>query len=157
MRINISKLVFSVLVCEVAGIVGSIFTVSAIPTWYSNLIKPSFNPPNWVFGPVWTTLYFLMGIALYLVWIKDLKRKENKQATVVFAAQLVLNVLWSIVFFGGHSISGAFAVIVMLWVLILGTLLLFFRISKVAGLLLIPYLVWVSFASVLNFYLLKLN
>jgi benzodiazapine receptor len=147
----------SVVVCELAGVIGSLFTTPSIPGWYAGLTKPPFNPPNWIFGPVWTVLYALMGLAAYLVFEKGFKRPEVKKGLSVFAAQLLLNVLWSIVFFGAHVIFGAVAVIVLLWALILATILLFRRISSVAACLLVPYILWVSFAAVLNVSLYVLN
>lgn len=150
-------MVFSILICEAAGIVGSLFTISAIPTWYATLNKPIFNPPNWIFAPVWTILYLMMGISLYLVWTKRIKTKGVKSALSVFGLQLALNASWSIVFFTGQSIFGGLTIIVLLWFLILITILKFFKISQTAALLLVPYLLWVSFATVLNFYIFKLN
>ena len=150
-------IVISIAVCELAGIIGSIFTTPSIPGWYAGIAKPSFNPPNWIFGPVWTLLYALMGLAAYLVYEKGLKRPEVKKALAVFAAQLLLNTLWSIVFFGAHMILGAAVVIVLLWALILATILLFSRISRAAAYLLVPYVLWVTFATVLNISLYVLN
>jgi benzodiazapine receptor len=147
----------SVVVCELAGVIGSLFTTPSIPGWYAGLTKPPFNPPNWIFGPVWTVLYALMGLAAYLVFEKGFKRPEVKKGLSVFAAQLLLNVLWSIVFFGAHVIFGAVVVIVLLWTLILATILLFRRISRAAACLLVPYVLWVSFAAVLNVSLYVLN
>jgi len=146
-----------VLVCELAGIIGSIFTTSSIPGWYAGLAKPSFNPPGWVFAPVWTILYAMMGLAAYLVYEKGPGRKDVKRALTVFALQLLLNTLWSIVFFGSHQILGAAVLIVVLWAMILATLWLFSRISKSAAYLLVPYILWVSFATVLNISLYVLN
>lgn len=156
-RLNWRRLLFSILLCESAGIVGSVFTVSSIPTWYATLEKPSFSPPNWVFGPVWIALYTLMGVALYLVWMKELKKKEYRRTIAIFAIQLTLNALWPIVFFGGHSILGGFVVITALWISIALTIVHFWKISRTAGLLLLPYLAWVSFAMILNVALLGLN
>jgi tryptophan-rich sensory protein len=150
-------IVVLIAVCELAGIVGSVFTMPAIPGWYAGLAKPSFNPPNWIFGPVWTLLYAMMGLAAYLLYEKGFKRPEVKKALAVFAAQLVMNTLWSIVFFGAHRILGAAVVIVLLWAMILATILLFHRISKAAAYLLVPYILWVSFATVLNASLYVLN
>jgi len=150
-------IVVSIAVCELAGIIGSIFTTPSIPGWYAGIAKPSFNPPNWIFGPVWTLLYALMGLAAYLVYEKGLKRPDVKKALAVFAAQLLLNTLWSIVFFGAHMILGAAVVIVLLWALILATILLFSRISKAAAYLLVPYILWVTFATVLNISFYVLN
>ncbi len=150
-------IIVAVVVCELAGIIGSVFTTPSIPGWYAGIVKPSFNPPNWIFGPVWTVLYAMMGLAAYLVYEMGLKRPEVKRALTVFTAQLVLNTLWSIVFFGAHMILGAAVVIVVLWTLILATILLFHKISKPAAYLLVPYILWVSFATVLNvsFYVLN--
>lgn len=149
--------VVSVTICELAGIVGSVFTTPSIPGWYAGLAKPSFNPPNWIFGPVWTALYAMMGVAAYLIYEKGLKRKEVKRALAVFAAQLLLNALWSIVFFGAHMILAAAVVIVLLWAGILASILLFRPISKAAAWLLLPYILWVSFATALNVSLYFLN
>jgi benzodiazapine receptor len=156
MKKALGILVF-VLVCELAGFIGSVFTTPSIPGWYAGLAKPSFNPPNWVFAPVWTTLYALMGLSAYLVYEKSAKRKDVRKALAVFAGQLVLNALWSIVFFGAHMIFGAAVVIVLLWAMILESILLFSKISKTAALLLIPYFLWVSFATILNISLYVLN
>ena len=150
-------IIVAIVACELAGIIGSVFTMPAIPGWYAGIAKPSFNPPNWIFGPVWTLLYALMGLAAYLVYEKGFKRPEVKKALTVFAAQLLLNTLWSIVFFGAHRILGAAVVIVLLWALILATILLFYRISKAAAYLLVPYIFWVTFATVLNISLYVLN
>lgn len=144
------KLLLSILLCLSAGFIGSLATFPAIPTWYASLVKPSFSPPNWIFGPVWTTLYILMGIAMYLVW------KKRKSLTL-FIIHLVFNAGWSIVFFGLHSILGGMIVIIILWGIIVALIRGFYRIDRIAAYLLIPYLAWVSFASVLNFSLLMLN
>ncbi len=146
-----------VLICELAGIIGSVFTTPSIPGWYAALAKPPFNPPNWVFAPVWTTLYALMGISAYLVYEKGSRRKEVRKALAIFGGQLLLNMLWSIVFFGAHMILGAAVIIVFLWGMIVASIWLFFRISKPAAYLLAPYLLWVSFATVLNISLYVLN
>ena len=148
---NIYKLIISIAVCQLAGIMGSLFTVSSVSTWYQTLVRPALNPPSWVFGPVWIALYFLMGIALYLVWQKGLKRKEVKVAMAVFGVQLVLNSVWSIVFFGMQNPGLAFVDIILLWISILLSIILFYKISKPASYLLIPYILWVSFASYLNY------
>lgn len=147
----------SIIICQLAGIIGSIFTTPAIPTWYANINKPTFRPPNWVFAPVWTTLFLLMGIALFLVLRKGLNKKDIKIAISVFAFQLVLNTLWSFLFFGLKSPFAAFVEIIFLWIAILASIILFFRISRPAGALLIPYILWVSFASILNFSIWRLN
>jgi len=154
---DIFRLLVTVAVCQFAGVVGSIFTIPAIPTWYASLSKPSFNPPSWVFAPVWVTLFTLMGMSLFTVWRKGFSRPENKRAMGLFGIQLVLNVLWSVAFFGTHSPLYGFVVIVALWVAVLATMILFYRITKVAALLLLPYLLWGTFASILNFSILLLN
>jgi len=154
---NIFKLIIAVVASELAGVIGSLFTVSAIPTWYAGLVKPALNPPSWVFGPVWTTLYFLMGIAAFLVWRMGWERKEVKMALGVFGIQLFLNAIWSIIFFGLHNPGWALADIALLWLTIVWTIALFYKISKPAAYLLAPYLLWVSFASYLNYAILVLN
>ena len=147
---DIGKLVASIVLCEGAGGIGSIFTVSAIPTWYAALEKPAFTPPNSVFGPVWVTLYLLMGIAVFLVWRRGLVEKGVRLAFTIFWVQLVLNVLWSVIFFGYKSPLGGVILIILLWVVILFTIIWFFKVSRIAGGLLIPYILWVSIASYLN-------
>jgi len=147
----------SVLICEFAGIIGSIFTTPSIPGWYAGLVKPIFNPPNWAFAPVWITLFAMMGISAFLVYEKGIRKNGVKKALVFFAIQLLLNTLWSIVFFGAHMMFCAIIVIILLWGMILATILLFHRISKTAAYLLIPYILWVSFAMVLNISLYILN
>jgi tryptophan-rich sensory protein len=154
---KIFGILVSVVICELAGIIGSVFTTPSIPGWYEGLAKPPFNPPNWIFGPVWTILYAMMGVAAYLVYEKGMRNKEVKRAMAVFAGQLLLNTLWSIVFFGAHMILAGAGVIVLLWVGILASILLFRPISKPAACLLVPYILWVSFATVLNSSLYILN
>jgi len=152
---DLLKLIICIAVCELAGGLGSFFTISAIPSWYATLTKPALNPPGWVFGPVWVILYFLMGISLWLIWKSN--AKEKKKALWLFFAQLVLNAIWTPVFFGGQSIGGALAIIVLLWVAIVLTILAFAKISKTAAWLLAPYILWVSFAAYLNFAIWMLN
>ena len=154
---EIPKLAASVLICLIASFVGSAATMPSITTWYASLIKPAWTPPNWLFGPVWTTLYILMGIAAFLVWREGLGRKEVKIALGIFGVQLILNVLWSIVFFAFKSTLGAFIIIVVLWITILITIIAFYRISKPTGIILIPYIAWVSIASALNYAVYLLN
>jgi translocator protein len=154
---NFSKLAIAIVVSELAGAIGSIFTLSAIPTWYAALQKPAWNPPAWIFGPVWTTLYVLMGIAAFLVWRKGWERKEVRVTLSVFGVQLVLNALWSIVFFGLHSPMWALVDIAALWIAIVWTMFVFYKIFRPAMYLLVPYLLWVSFASYLNYSIWILN
>ncbi len=152
---NTLKLVISVAVCEFAGIAGSFFTVSSIPTWYAALNKPALNPPAWLFGPVWVTLYALLGVSLWLVWKSNSKTKSR--AIWLFAIQLALNAIWTPIFFGAHSTGNALAIIILLWAAIVLTILVFKKISKTAAWLLVPYIAWVSFAVYLNFAIWRLN
>jgi len=154
---DILRLVISVVSCQCAGLIGSIFTTPAIPTWYASLEKPFFTPPNWLFAPAWFTLYVLMGVAAFIVWRKGLGKRGVKSALVIFLVQLVINALWSIVFFGLKSPIAGAVVIIVLWIAILFTILKFFRLSVVAGALLIPYILWVSFATALNVSIWMLN
>ncbi len=157
MKIKITKLISAILICQSAGIVGSIFTSSSVQTWYTTLQKPGFTPPNWLFAPVWLTLFTLMGISLYLVWNKGLKNKRVKGCLSVFGIQLILNTVWSFLFFGLRSPLLGLIEIVFLWMAIAVTVLKFYRVSRAAALLLIPYIIWVSIALVLNFYVWGLN
>ncbi len=151
------KLIIAIVVCQLAGIIGSFFTASSIPTWYATIVRPSIAPPNWVFAPVWTTLFALMGIAAFLIWKKGLDRKDVRIALWIFAGQLVLNTLWSIIFFGLQSPGAAFIEIIFLWLAILASMITFCKISRAAAYLLIPYILWVSFAAYLNYAIWMLN
>jgi translocator protein len=154
---DVLKLILAIGICELAGVVGSLFTSSSIAEWYAYLVKPELAPPNWVFAPVWTTLFALMGIAAFLVWKKGLQRQEVRLALGIFAAQLILNTFWSIIFFGLRSPAGALVEIVILWLAILATIMAFARISRPAAWLLVPYLLWVTFATYLNYTIWLLN
>ncbi len=154
---NFFKLFCAIAIAESAGIIGSIFTVPAISSWYLALEKPFLSPPNWVFGPVWTLLYLLMGIASFLILQKGFKRKDVKIALAVFALQLALNAIWSVIFFGFKNPFFALLEIVVLWAAILGTVLAFMKVSRVAAALLLPYMLWVSFAVYLNYAIWRLN
>ncbi len=153
---EILKLVASVLLCQIAGFLGSLFTTPAISTWYATLKKPFFTPPNWIFSPVWISLFILMGISLFFVWRRT-DHPKFKIAFIFFFVQLILNVLWSIFFFGLKLPLLGLVDIVLLWIAILLTIQHFSIVSKFAGMLLLPYLVWVSFATLLNFSLWILN
>lgn len=157
MQKDILPLLASIALCETVGIVSSLFTFSSVTTWYPLLNKPSFNPPNWVFGPAWTILYALMGISLYLVWKKGTKNKKVIEGLKVFFVQLAFNFSWSLVFFGLQSPLLALIVILLLWASIVYTIMLFQKISKTAALLLYPYIAWVSFAVLLNLSIVLLN
>ncbi len=154
---NKTVLVSAIILCELAGVIGSFFTIPSIDSWYYKLIKPSFSPPNWLFGLVWVILYFLMGISAYIVWEKGVKKKNVKNSLLIFGVQLALNILWSILFFGLHSPLYGFICIILLWVAIAVTITKFYRVSKTAGLLQVPYLLWVTFAALLNFFVWRLN
>lgn len=151
------KFIVSIALCFLVAFLGSALTLSSIPTWYAQLNKPFFSPPNWIFGPVWTILYFLMGISLYIIWSKNLKNKKKEDAIKVFIFQLTLNLLWSLVFFGLHQPLLALITIFILWISIFMTIKSFYKISKVSSYLLIPYILWVSFASILNLAIAVLN
>lgn len=148
---KITRILTVVVTCLAIGYFSGIVTRSSITTWYPTLVKPSFNPPNWIFAPVWSMLYVMMGVAAGLVWSKIESDKEAvKKALVVFAIQLALNALWSYLFFGLHNPLLAGLEIIILWLMIYETYIQFAKINKMAGFLLIPYLLWVSFATVLN-------
>ncbi len=146
-----------VIACELAGAIGSLFTIPAIGTWYAALHKPFFTPPSYVFGPIWLVLYALIGISAYLVWEVGLRKRGVKVALVAFAVQLVLNVLWSALFFGLRSPLYGFIAIVVLWLSVLVTLLTFWRVSKKGAAVFLPYMAWVTFALLLNLFVVLLN
>jgi len=151
------KLLACLAVVLAAGGIGSLATARAIPTWYKGLTKPSFNPPNWLFGPAWTVLYLMMAVAAWLVWKQGMGAAGVKLALAVFLVQLVLNALWSVLFFGLRSPLAGMVGISGLWLAILATIILFFRVSTPAGVLLLPYIAWVTFAALLNAAILRLN
>jgi benzodiazapine receptor len=150
------KLVASVILCQIAGFLGSLFTTPAIPTWYATLKKPFFTPPNWIFSPVWISLFILMGISLFFVWRRQ-GHPQFKKALIFFFVQLILNILWSLAFFGLRLPLLGLMDIILLWIAILLTIQHFSKVSKFAAALLLPYLLWVSFAALLNFSLWILN
>jgi len=157
MKNKILGLAACILICLAAGFIGSLFTTSAIGSWYVYLNKPVFNPPAWIFAPVWTLLYILMGIALFLVYRQIGKNKLAVLGLIIFIIHLLFNASWSIIFFGLKMIPLAFANIIILWLLIVYLIIIFWLIDKRASILLWPYLAWVSFASVLNFSVMILN
>ena len=157
-KTSIFRLIISIIICQAAGVIGSFFTAPSIPGWYASLNKPGITPPNWIFAPVWTALFLMMGISLFLVWQKSAVLKLNSwKALFVFSVQIILNILWSIIFFGLHSPAIAFFEILFLWTAILLTVIQFKKISYASAVLLIPYLLWVSFASLLNFSIWRIN
>lgn len=150
-------LILAIFFSFLASAVGSFFTDVSVGTWYLELNKPFFNPPNWVFGPVWSILYLMIGISLYLIWDEGINKKNVKIALSVFLIQWFFNAVWSVIFFGYHQIGLALMEIVLLWIFILLTIVNFYKVRKIAAYLLIPYLLWVSFATVLNLSLYLLN
>lgn len=154
---DIYRLIIAVLVCQAAGLIGSIFTRPAIPAWYAGLVKPRFMPPDWVFAPVWICLYLLMGIAAFLVWRRGIHHQVVRRALAIFGVQLALNVLWSFLFFGLRSPLAGLIGICILGIAIILTVQSFLKASRTAGLLLIPYFLWVSFATGLNLSIWWLN
>jgi tryptophan-rich sensory protein len=154
---NWAKFGGAFLLCLGTGFVGSIFTTPAIPVWYASLHKPAFSPPNFVFAPVWTTLFILMAIALYLVWQKSGSNNKARAGVIIFVIHLCFNALWSISFFFLHNPLLALLDIIILWILIAALMVKFYAVDKRASYLLTPYLLWVSFASALNYFIFILN
>jgi len=151
------KLFWSLLIPQIVAGAAGYFTVTGTGSWYQQIERPTWNPPGWVFGPVWTTLYVLMGIALFLVWKEPEQTPRRRMALWCWAAQLFLNFWWSLIFFGAHEIGWAFLELVLLWIAILLTIFAFARINRLAAWLLVPYIAWVSFAGLLNFTIWRLN
>lgn len=155
--IDVIKLLISLAACFGAGLISSLFTRAATTNWYVLLEKPTFTPPNWLFAPVWFLLYVLMGISAFLVWRKGIDIFQVREGLIIFIIQLVLNTLWSYAFFGLKSPLWGLVVIVPLWTAILLTMINFYRVSRTATFLLIPYILWVSYATALNFSIYLLN
>lgn len=152
------KLFISILIPLLVGGIAGYFTSSGVEGWYATANKPWFNPPNWIFAPVWTALYVMMGIALYLVWrTETISSSVKRTAVILFVIQLTLNFFWSLIFFKLQQPGWAFAEIIVMWLAVLFTILWFGKISSTAAWLLVPYICWVSFASVLNYSIWKLN
>ena len=146
-----------ILLCELAGVIGGLATAPAIPTWYATLVKPTWTPPGWVFGPVWTVLYALMGIAAARVWIRHRQTSAGKRSLALFGAQLAMNAEWPVLFFGLKAPGSALVAIVILWGAIAALILWWWRLERPSSLLLIPYLAWVSYATALNAAIWQLN
>ena len=146
---HIIKLIISILLPLSVGAAAGMFTSQAVPTWYASLNRPSFSPPNWVFGPVWTSLYILLGISFFLIW-KEEASKGRDLAIKVFLVQMLLNFAWSFLFFYFNLIGAALIEIILLWTSIAAMIYLFYKIKPFAAYLNIPYLLWVSFATILN-------
>ena len=152
------KLAVSLTICLSAGAIGSVFTSSSVDSWYRTLNKPPFNPPSWLFAPVWTALYIMMGISLFLAWSsRSTQRNKKNIALSFFAVQILLNIMWSALFFGLQNPFLAFVEIILLWIAIIITIALFRKISALAGYLLVPYFLWVTFAAILNYSIFILN
>ena len=154
---NIIRFVLAIALPLTIGAVAGFFTSLSVKGWYSTVIKPSFNPPDWVFAPVWTLLYIMMGIAFYIIWNKDTAKLLKRKAMLFYFAQLILNFTWSLVFFYAEQPGWALVNIILLCSMIAATIYWFSKISTTATWLLIPYILWVSFATVLNFAIWKLN
>ena len=154
---ELARLIFCIALCQLAGVIGSVFTASSVTTWYTTLVKPGFTPPGSVISAVWIALFALMGLSLFLIWRNGISGADRTIALGVFAAQLLVNVLWSYAFFGLQSPLAGVVVILVLWLLILQNIIRFWSISKDAALLLVPYIIWVSFAAFLNYTLWRLN
>ena len=155
-RYPVTALVFWVGLCVLVGLISGLLTTREIPGWYASLKKPSFNPPNWIFGPAWAALYILMGVAAWFVWSQPVSQLRT-YAIVWFVIQLTLNFFWSLLFFRWHAIAGALGELGFLWLAILATMVLFWELHPLAGWLMAPYLAWVSFATALNLGILRLN
>ena len=156
-RRPLATLVLAIIASELVGSLGNLLSLSGVTTWYPTLTTPAFNPPGWVFGPVWITLFALMGAAAWLVWRAGLDQRAVRVALALFGVQFAFNVAWSGAFFGLRSPLAGLVVIVALWLAIVATIRAFDRVDRRAALLLVPYLLWVSFAALLNFELWRLN
>lgn len=154
---NIVKGIIAIAIPLLVGGASGFFTVTGVESWYQTIQKPSWNPPNWVFGPVWTTLYIMMGIALFLVWKEDTSQELKKIAIALFAVQLILNFFWSFIFFNLQQPGWALVEIIAMWFFILLTIFAFAQVNKTAAWLLVPYISWVSFATILNYSIWQLN
>ena len=154
---NILKLIISIALPLLIGFSSSYFTITGVGSWYQTIQRPSWNPPNWVFGPVWTTLYIMMGIALFMVWKSDENYSLKRIAILLFSIQLIFNFFWSFIFFNQQRPGVAFGEIILLWIFILITIFVFAKVNKTAAWLLVPYISWVSFAAILNYSIWRLN
>ncbi len=154
---NIVKAIIAIVIPLMVGATSGFFTVTGVESWYQTIQKPSWNPPNWIFGPVWTTLYVMMGIALFLVWKEDTSEELKKIAIALFAVQLTLNFFWSFIFFNQQQPGWALVEIIAMWFFILLTIFAFAQVNKTAAWLLVPYISWVSFATILNYTIWQLN
>ena len=156
-KVNLIALMTFIILVQITGIIGGIFTAKSVSTWYVSLNKPSFQPPNWIFGPVWVFLYFLIGISGFLVWSMRRKQGKNQSPLVIFIFQLILNGLWSFLFFALRNPFVAFIDICFLWITIVVMIIIFYRVSRISAFLMFPYILWVTFAAILNYSLWQLN
>lgn len=156
-KIYWKRLIVALALPQCAGGLGAVFTRESVATWYRQLAKPQLNPPSWVFAPVWTALFLLMGLAFYLVLVSTRSGEKRRAGVILFCAHLAVNTLWSILFFGLRSPFWAFIDIIVLWIMIVLLILIFRAIDRLAGFLLIPYWLWVSFAAYLNYTVWKMN
>ena len=154
---NTLKLIIAIAIPLIVGGTSGFFTATGVESWYQTIARPTWNPPGWIFGPVWTTLYVMMGISLFLVWKEDTSVELKKIGIALFTVQLVLNFFWSFIFFNQHQIGWALVEIIAMWVFILLTIFAFAQVNKAAAWLLVPYISWVSFATILNFTIWQLN
>ena len=157
MKFNPLALILNIAIPIAIGAVGAWFTLQGVKTWYLTLNKPSFNPPNWIFGPVWTILYIIIGISAYLVWQKRNHIRHFPRTVAIYFIQLILNLLWSFIFFYAHRLEVALFEIIALLIVIMINARVFYKIDKTAGLLFIPYILWVSFATLLTYSIYSLN
>ena len=154
---NSAKLIVSIIIPVAIGATAGFFTAAGVDSWYQSINKPSWNPPSWIFAPVWTILYIMMGIALFLVWKSNNNEALKKRAMILFFVQLALNFFWSFIFFDQQQPGWALVEIIAMWVAILLTIFAFAKVNKIAAWLLVPYISWVSFASILNYTIWQLN
>jgi tryptophan-rich sensory protein len=154
---NWIKLVISIAIPQIIGISSVFFTITNVGRWYQQIKRPEWNPPNWIFGPVWTILYIMMGVALYLIWKSNVAKEKKRTAIILWSVQLLFNFFWSFIFFNQHQIGLALVEIICLWVLLLLNIFSFAKINKTAAWLLVPYISWVSFAAILNYAIWELN
>ena len=155
--IGIFKLLITIIVCQCAGLIGSLFTASAINGWFSELNHPSFTPPDWLYPPIWITGYLLIAIAAFLIWWRGLHIRPVRVAMILFLVQLFLGVVWAYILFGLQSVLFGLIAVMALWIVLLFTVIQFYKVSVAAGSLMIPYMVWVTFAIILNGSLYLLN
>jgi len=157
MKFNPLAFIINIAIPLVVGAIGGFFTAHSVKTWYPTLAKPAFNPPDWIFAPVWTTLYILIGISAYRVWQKRKEIVHFPRTIAIYLMQLILNLMWSFIFFYAHQIGVALVEIVLLLVIVIINARVFYKVDKTAGLLFVPYILWVGFATLLTASIFSLN